>query len=326
MQREETVGLGKSRVAMAACAAALLMASPLLRAQKPPVAPPVVPAAAVSGTTLDHVRAAGRLRVGYRADARPFSYRDDAGQPAGYAVTLCQKVGDAIKGEPGLGTLAVEWVPVTIEKRLPALQQGEIDLFCGPEPITLAARRDVAFSIPVFPGGVGALLRADSPARLREVLSGHAPAASPVWRANATQILQARDFSVVAGSPTEQWLAGRMKDLNVQAKVAPVSGIDVGVQAVVTRKADVFFGERSALLDAAKRNPSPGELIVLDRLFTYSPLALAFRRGDDDFRLLVDRTLSRLYSSGEIAGVYAKFFGAPDENAMAFFRSNALPD
>ncbi len=311
---------------MAACVAALVMASPLVRAQKPTVPPPAAPAAAVSAGTLDRLRAAARIRLGYRVDARPFSYKDESGQAAGYAVALCQKIADAVKAEPGLGTLAVEWVPVTVDKRFAAVQQGEIDLFCGPDAITLAARRDVAFSIPVFPGGVGALLRADAPVRLREVLSGRPPAPTPIWRANAAQILQARTFAVVAGTATEKWLAGRARDLDVVAKVAPVNGNDAGVQAVLDRRADVFFAERSILLDAARRSPSPGELLVIDRMFTYSPLALTFRRGDDDFRLLVDRTLSRLYGSGEIGGLYAKWFGEPDENAMTFFRWNTLPE
>jgi len=311
---------------MAASAAALVMATPLVRAQKPTVPPPAAPAAAVSAGTLDRVRASGRIRLGYRVDARPFSFKDEAGQAAGYAVALCQKIADAAKAEPGLGTLAVEWVPVTVDTRFAAVQQGEIDVFCGPDVITLAARRDVAFSIPVFPGGVGALLRADAPAGLRGVLSGRPVAPTPIWRANAAQILQARTFTAVAGTATEKWLAGRTRDLDVVAKIAPVNGNDAGVQAVLDRRADVFFAERSVLLEAARRSPSPGGLLVIDRLFTYSPLALTFRRGDDDFGLLVDRTLSHVYGSGEIAGLYAKWFGEPDANAMTFFRWNTLPD
>ena len=325
MQRKSTVGLRWHRLAIAACVAVVVMASPLARAQKATSAP-ATPSASAPAATLDRLRAAARIKFGYRADARPFSYKDESGQPAGYAVALCQKIADAVKAEPGLGALAVEWVAVPLDARFTAVQQGQIDVFCGPDAITLGARREVAFSIPVFPAGVGALLRADAPARLREVLSGHPPAPAPVWRANATQALQARDFAVVAGTPTEQWLAGRMKDLDVVAKVSPVSSNDAGVQAVLDRKADVFFAERSILLDAAKRSASPGQLIVVDRLFTTSPLALTFRRGDDDFRLLVDRALSHLYASGEIGGLYAKWFGEPDENALSFFRWNTLPD
>ncbi len=231
MQRVSAAGVRGHRLAMAACVAAVVMASPLLRAQKP--APgPAAPAASATAATLDRIRAAARIRLGYRVDARPFSYKDESGQAAGYAVALCQKIADAAKAEPGLGTLAVEWVPVTVDKRFTAVQQGEIDVFCGPDAITLAARRDVAFSIPVFPGGVGALLRADAPVRLREVLSGRPPAPTPIWRANAAQILQARNFTVVAGTATENWLAGRARDLDVVAKIAPVSGNDAGVQAV----------------------------------------------------------------------------------------------
>jgi putrescine:ornithine antiporter len=117
-----------------------------------------------------------------------------------------------------------------------------------------------------------------------------------------------------------------MRDLDLVAKVVAVSGTDAGVQAVYDRKADAFFAERSILLDAAKRSASPGELMVIDRMFTTAPLALTFRRGDDDFRLLVDRTLSRVYRSGEISGVYTTWFGAPGATTTAFFQWTTLPE
>jgi len=87
-----------------------------------------------------------------------------------------------------------------------------------------------------------------------------------------------------------------------------------------------LFGERAILMDAARRHASSRDLTVVDRLFTFEPLALALGRGDDDFRLAVDRALSRIYRSGEIGGLYTDVFGEPDENALAFFRWNALPD
>jgi putrescine:ornithine antiporter len=325
MQPVRTAGQRWSRATVVACVTALVAAT--LQAQKPAQAP--ASAAATSpapATTMGRIRDAGRIRLGYRTDARPFSYKDDAGQPAGYSVALCQQIADAAKGEPGLGALAVEWVPVTVDDRFRALQERQIDLQCGAETVTLARRAEVSFSIPIFPGGIGALIRADAPARLREVLSGRGQTYRPTWRAAAAQVLQARSFSAVAGTTSAQWLTTRIKDLQVIADVSPVNGYDAGIQALLDRRSDAFFGERAVLLDAARRHASARDLAVVDRLFTYEPLAFAFGRGDEDFRLFVDRSLSRVYASGDMGGLYTKWFGEPDENTLAFFRWNTLPE
>src|SRR5262249_15284746 len=99
-----------------------------------------------------------------------------------------------------------------------------------------------------------------------------------------------------------------------------------GIQSVLDRKADVFFGDRPILLEAAADSPSASRLVVLDRLFTSEPLALGLARGDEDFRLVVDQALSHLFKSSEFRDVYMKWFGAPDESALTFFRETALPD
>ena len=101
---------------------------------------------------------------------------------------------------------------------------------------------------------------------------------------------------------------------------------DAGVQQLLDRKANVFFGDRAILLDAAKRNPSAGKLLVLDRMFTNEPMALVFARGDDDFRTFVDHALSQLYAAGEFTDLYTMWFGAPDANTLAYFKWNTVPD
>jgi putrescine:ornithine antiporter len=285
-----------------------------------------VHAADTPGRVVSRIRDTGRITLGYRADARPFAYTDDSGQPAGYSIALCEKVADEAKRELNLPALKVEWKPVEFEQRFRALRLGEIDLLCGADTVTLARRSEADFSIPIFPGGIGALLRSDSPARLREVLSGHGTPLDPVWRAHATQLLRARDFTVIAGTTAETWLGKRLNDLEVIAGVAPVNSYDEGVKRVLNRQSDAFFGDRAILLDAAKRRAGGRDLVVLDRLFTYEPMALALAPGDDEFRLLVDRGLSRVYRAGEIANLYAKSFGEPDEQALTFFRWNTLPE
>jgi polar amino acid transport system substrate-binding protein len=139
-------------------------------------------------------------------------------------------------------------------------------------------------------------------------------------------VLQARAFSAVQGTTAEKWLTERIRDLQVITDVSRVGDYEAGIQALLDRRSDAFFGERAVLLDAAKRHASARDLLVIDRLFTYEPVALAFGRGDEEFRLVIDRTLSRFYASGELGALYTKWFGEPDESALAFFRWNTLTD
>ena len=128
------------------------------------------------------------------------------------------------------------------------------------------------------------------------------------------------------GTTAESWLNAKRTEFKLTSKVVPVTSYDEGVEQVLGGKANVLFGDRAILLDAARRNPYASKLKVLDRLYTTEPIALAFARGDADFRLVVDRTLSRLYPSPDFKLLYDKWFGAADENTLAFFRWNTVPE
>ena len=41
---------------------------------------------------LDRIRQDKAVRIAYRGDAPPFSYKDNIGEPAGYMVDLCRAV------------------------------------------------------------------------------------------------------------------------------------------------------------------------------------------------------------------------------------------
>lgn len=277
-----------------------------------------------SAATLDRLRESGKLTLGYRDDAKPFSYRDESGNADGYAVALCKAVADKIKSDQGLSSLNVEWVPVGVENQLQAVQEGKVDLLCGAAE-TLTGLKDVDFSVPIFPGGIGALLRANAPIGLKEVLSGRPPS-GPLWRGYPAQVLTQQVFSAVAGTPGEKWLNDKLDELQLTAKVVLVQSYDEGVRRVLDGSTNVFFADRSILLDVAERSSSARDLLVLERQFTYAPIALALQRGDPDFRLAVDRALSQLYGSQDFRSLYVKWFGEPDENIDSFFKFSTLPE
>jgi len=286
-----------------------------------------IPAAAPPpATTLERIRATGSLKLGYRTDAQPFSFQDASGQAGGYSVALCGKVAEQVKTMLALPALRVEWVPITLESRFADLRDGKVDLLCGADTASLTRRQDVSFSIPIFPGGIGAVLNTDAPARLQLVLEGRPLPNEPLWRGRPAEVLQHKTFSAVAGTTTATWLTGRIDKLGIIAKESPVESYDTGVELVLDQRTDALFGDRAILLAAVKRSRAPDELIVLDRRFTLEPIALTLARSDEDFRLLVDRTLSQLYATPEFGQLFTETFGEPDENMLLFFRISALPE
>lgn len=303
-------------ITIAACAIACLTIA---------VPAPAQQSGAAASPTLTRIKQSGRIKFGYQSDARPFSYRDQDGSAAGFTVALCKTVAGAVKGELGLPGLNIEWVAVGPADRFTAVSAGKVDVFCGADTDTWSRRQEVAFSIPVFPGGIGALLRKDAPARLSEILN-QKPPSNPTWRASAGQLIQTQTFAVIGGTTAQTWLGGKLNEFKLSSKVVPVTSYDAGVMAVLDRQAHVFFGDRAVLLDAIARNASGSKLEVLDRLFTYEAFALPLPRGDEAFRALVDRTLSRLYPTAEFRALYTQSFGEPTSDVVTFYRWNTRPE
>src|SRR5512139_2951536 len=228
---------------------------------------------AIAAGVLDKARESGKLSLGYRADTRPFAYAGDGGKATGFSVALCERVAEAVKAELKLPALDVEYVPVTAANRFEALQQGRIDLSCGTDTPTLERRALVDFSIPIFFAGTGVLLRSDADRRLRDALENRPDPAQPVWRGAPGVFSSKVVFAVVGGTTIEKALIDGLRVRRVTVTVAPVADYAAGVQMVRERRAAALFGDRPVLLDAAKRGPDAGELMVLERRFTREPLA-----------------------------------------------------
>lgn len=282
-----------------------------------------IASSSAGAATLDRIRDAGRIKFGYLPDAAPFTYRNGSGAAEGYGVGLCERVAQQVQGELGLSELAVDWVPVATADRLDQLQSGNIDLLCTPLSVTLNRRREISYSIPVFPGGARAVMRADAPVALREALN-ETRTPRPVWRGSpAAKTLSNTRVAVTSGTTTENWLVGRIAAFQIGATVVPVPDYKTGLQQVLDRKVDVFFGDRFGI-QSAMAPASIRDFNVLDRVFTRELYALPLARGDEDFSLVVDRALSLLYASGEIDTLYAKSFGQPDDAVRTFFQWNAM--
>jgi ABC-type amino acid transport substrate-binding protein len=120
-----------------------------------------------SAGVLDRISQEKAIRIAYREDAPPFSYKDKIGEPVGFMVDLCREVAKKLADQLQLASLNVVYVPVTAADRFEAIRQQEADLLCEPTSATLSRREIVGFSIPTFVDGASLMIRADGPHDLK---------------------------------------------------------------------------------------------------------------------------------------------------------------
>jgi polar amino acid transport system substrate-binding protein len=124
----------------------------------------------------------------------------------------------------------------------------------------------------------------------------------------------------MTGTSAQRWLAGKMTALKVSGTEVLVPDYSTGLQQLMDGKIDVFFGDRAVAIGAVDLGPASSKLEILPRQFTHEPLSLAVPRGDDDFRLAVDRALSDAYAAPGFKDMYSKWCGTMDEQTATFFQ------
>ena len=278
----------------------------------------------VHGNTLERIRASHAITLGYLPDFVPFS--DQAADKAsGYAIDLCLKIAEKVKTDLNLPELKVQYQPVSLKDEMNAVSSGKIDILCTPTPPTLARRKIVSYSVPIYTAGLSAVVRQNASEALLNVLGGKVAHTGPTWRATVNLGLSNQTYAAIAGGVTETWIHQQMRLLGVVATLVTVENTDAGLNLVANGKADAFFAERMMLKHLLTSNYPSGNLVLLERIFEYAPTAMAVDREDEDFRLLVDTALSEMYRSGDIERAFEKYLGGAGDSAKKLFKIYAIP-
>jgi len=259
--------------------------------------------------TLDKLRQDKMLRIAYRADAPPFSFKDAIGEPAGFMVDLCRSVAKNLAAQLNLSDLKVDYVLVTAANRFEAIETGKADLLCEPTSATLSRREHVDFSIATFVDGASLLVAGDGPTEFGG--------------------LAGKKIGVLAGTTTEQGLRDTLANAKINAEVVPAKTHEEGLLMLDQGTIAAYFGDRAILAYLASKSSAPGKLRLAENYLSVEPYALALAHGDSDFRLAVDRALSQIYRSGEIAGVFGHAFGSqtqPSDTLKTLYWISALPE
>ena len=238
--------------------------------------------------TLAKVRAAGALTIAYRESSVPFSYLSARGEPIGYSIELCRKLGEAI-GEAVGREIAFKWLAVTSETRIEAITSGKADVECGSTTNNLERQKLVAFSPVIFVAGTKLLVKRGSPVRSYRDLAG-------------------RTVVVTAGTTNEKAMQEIARRFKIDFRLVTSKDHAQSYARLESGKADAFATDDVLLYGLVAQHQASKNYQVVGEFLSYDPYGIMFRKGDAQLAELVKRAFHDLAEDGEIERQYKRWF------------------
>ncbi|MCP3719231.1 glutamate/aspartate ABC transporter substrate-binding protein [Paraburkholderia sp. CNPSo 3281] len=249
-------------------------------------------AAQVAQPTLEKIRSANIIAVGYRETSVPFSYVIGDNQVIGFSQDICDKVIDAVKLRTKRPNLQVRFIPVTSQNRIPLVQNGTVDLECGVTTNLKARQAQVSFSNTFFVATTRLLTRKDSGIHDFADLAG-------------------KTVLTNQGTTSERILRRMNIDKQMNMRIISARDYGEGRATLESGRAVAYMMDDVLLAGTRSLTAKPSEWVIVGTPQSSEAYAFMMRNGDPEFRQLVNDTMAALMKSGEINPMYAKWFEKP---------------
>ncbi|MFW2405748.1 MAG: amino acid ABC transporter substrate-binding protein [Gammaproteobacteria bacterium] len=271
----------------------------------------MVAGAAAHADTLQTIRNTGVIKLGYHADAEPFSFTNPQGTPVGYSMDLCRQIASEVQRELGLKDLKIDLVKVDYKNRFDAVESGKVDLECGSATITLSRMERVDFSLMTFVTGGAVVSRADSPLGSVNDIAG-------------------KKIAVIKSTTAEAALNAYVEKSSLKAEIVTVKDGTEGIRRLSDGEVDAFANDQVTLIGQIVKTRQPEKFALSKDLYSFEPYGLMMRRNDANFRLVANRALARLYRTGQFQPLYGKWFARvgiePSPVLIAMYSLQAIPE
>ncbi len=242
--------------------------------------------------TLKKVTDANKITVAYREASVPFSYLIGSSKAVGFSVELTEAIVDDVRKAVKKPTLAVAYMAVTSQNRIPLMVNGTIDLECGSTTNNSTRAKDVTFSTNIFYTGTRLLTKKDSG------IKNYADLANKV-------------VASTTGSTNAQVIRKYSADKKLDMQLVLGKDHDDSLLLVETDRAKAFAMDDILLFGLRANSKNPAALEVVGESLQVEPYACFMRKDDPEFKKLVDGTINRMMKSGEFAKLYDKWFTQP---------------
>ncbi len=249
-------------------------------------------AAAQAQVTFEKMKGRGNIVVGYREDAAPFSYIDDAKKPVGYTMEFCEAIVARVLAQPGMAKLKVAYTPVPVDRILTYVSEGSVDMLCAGTSDTPARRNQVAFSAPIYFDGIGVMVRKkDGIGRLAD--------------------LKGRKLVLVKSTTAGTLVAEHVKKTGVSLKVEEVGNADMAMSQLQLGWSAGYARDRTLLAMQRATQPVADDYVILPDRLSQEAIAIAYRRDDPAMKAVVDAAVSEAISTGKAQAWHDKWFVQP---------------
>jgi glutamate/aspartate transport system substrate-binding protein len=242
--------------------------------------------------TLKNIKDTGAITLGFRDTSIPFSYLDENQKPVGFAMDICYKVVDAVKKELKLDKLDVKLTPVTSSTRIPLLANGTIDLECGSTTNNAEREKQVSFTNTHFLTASRFVYKKANNLAMIDDLKGK----TVVSTAGTTNIKQLTEANAAR---------------NLGITIVPAKDHAEAFLMVETDRAAAFVMDDILLASLVAGSKDPSLYVISkDEFSTPEPYGIMLRKDDPAFKKVVDAATAEVYTSGEGAKLYDKWFMA----------------
>jgi glutamate/aspartate transport system substrate-binding protein len=250
--------------------------------------PAVANAQSCPEDTLDRIQRTGVFNLGARESAPPYGFKDASGNWTGFATELALMIYDAVNKELG-GKIAINYVPVTSQTRIPLLQNATIDMEAGATVVTQGRAKVVDYVLAHFLTATSALVKNDSPIKSFADLAG-------------------KRIGVPQGGLEE----AAYRDINSQNKLSsPVRTVGFpdhaqGITALQTGTVDVYSSDEPILYGFAAKQKDLRVFPIDINSFLQSCI---IRPNSSKFKRIADVTMANAFAKGEWNKLFDKYFG-----------------
>lgn len=231
----------------------------------------------INSETLKNISNSNEIKIGVRSNATLFSDYN-SGQSRGYVVDLCNEVAKNVEKQLGK-PIKIKYVEVTPTNRFDLLNTNKIDMECGTTTVTTERQKEAEFSLNTFVTSTNflTLKRNEIPdiPRLNAALSG-------------------KKIAVMEGTPHESMV----KRWSENVTFIKVSSVEEGIKKVKTGEVFAFVQDQFLIESVLNKNYDVSQFALSKTTLSVEPYSIAIKKGDNEFKILVNKSLRDLYSKG----------------------------